>query len=77
MSALDEMLAKGQLSIPLFIFCHHVTEDHYFWYQQHKQKLSEVCFYYKEESDYTKRLVPIAKSIDTFIPAMASPGRSS
>lgn len=77
MSALDEILTKGQLSIPLFIFCHHVTEDHYVWYQQHKQKLSGVCFYYKEESDYTIRLAPIAKSVDSFIPVMTSLGRGS
>lgn len=77
MSGLDEMLTKGQLSVPLFIFCHHVTQEHYHWYQQHKQKLSEVCFYYKEESEYNLRLATIAKSVDIFISAMASPKRGS
>lgn len=71
MSALDEMLTKGQLSFPLFIFCHHVTEEHYLWYQQHKQKLSEVYFYYKKETDYARRLATVAKSIDKLLSSMA------
>lgn len=77
MSALDEMLTMGQLSVPLFIFCHHVTEEHYLWFQQNKKKLSEVCFYYQEESEYNIRLDAIAKSIETLISVMASSGKGS
>jgi len=79
MGALDEMLHKGQLLIPLFIFCHQVTEEHYLWYQQHKQKLSEVCFYYKEETEYTIHLAAVAKPIDMVLSSMAlaSSGRGS
>lgn len=77
MGPLDEMLHKGQLNIPLFVFCHHITEEHYLWYHQHKQKLSEVCFYYKEETDYAGHLAAVAKPIDMPLTSMASSGRGS
>ncbi|AKL95984.1 hypothetical protein CACET_c25390 [Clostridium aceticum] len=67
MRALDEMLHRGQLYAPLYIFCNHITEGHYMWYQQHKNKLTEVCFYYRNETEYAKKLATVAKSINRFL----------
>ncbi|MEL7565683.1 MAG: DUF58 domain-containing protein [Dehalobacterium sp.] len=50
MAALDEILYQGSLHVPLFVFCNYITEYHYLWYQRHRHKLSEVCFYYKYET---------------------------
>ncbi|SDK72227.1 DUF58 domain-containing protein [Natronincola ferrireducens] len=77
MKPLDELLHKGRMCIPLYIFCHHVTEDHYSRYQQHKHKLSEVRFYYNHETEYTKKLAPIVKPIDTFLSSLDSSGKES
>lgn len=65
MKALDEILYKGSIYNPLFIFCDCVTQDHYRWYQENKHKLSEVRFYYLNETDYAKQLTAIAKPINT------------
>ncbi|MTI83251.1 MAG: DUF58 domain-containing protein [Firmicutes bacterium] len=72
MAALNEMLHQGQLHIPLFFFSHHIDENHYLWYQQYKHKLSEVCFYYKNETEYANKLAAKAKPMDTFLSPLAS-----
>lgn len=58
---LDEIWQKGNLEIPLFIFCHHITEMHFIWFQRYKHKFSEVCFYYHTETEYSKTLGTKAK----------------
>lgn len=67
MSLLDEMLYRKSIYSPLYIFCEQITRSHYQWYQQNKNKLSHICFYYVKESKYDKKLATMAKSIDTFI----------
>jgi len=70
MAALDEMLYQGRLPIPLFIFCNYIEEYHYIWYQRHKHKLSDVCFYYKRETKHINldlnKAGAATKSIDLF-----------
>lgn len=64
---LDDILYKGKQQIPLFIFCLQITESQFMWYERNKHKLSVVSFYYKYETEYSKKLIANAKSIDTLI----------
>lgn len=64
---LDEILHNSKQQIPLFIFCQQITESHFMWYERNKNKLSVVTFYYKEETEYSKKLISNSKSIDTFL----------
>ena len=67
MSVLDEMLHGGKLSVPLLIYCEKVTERHYMWYQNNKNKLSDTTFYYRIETEFSNKLDSIAKPIEKFI----------
>jgi len=71
MLPLDEMRHQGQLVMPVFIFCHHVNQEHYMWYQHHKSKLSQVSFYYEEETEYSKKLTAIAKPMTSFLSTLS------
>ncbi|OLO36314.1 hypothetical protein BTR23_15685 [Alkalihalophilus pseudofirmus] len=65
---LDELLHEGRFSSPVFIFCDYITKEHYFWYEQNKQKLTEIVFYYREETEYAVKLATRAKSLESFLP---------
>lgn len=67
MDGLDDVLQNGKQQIPLFIFCLQISEGHFMWYERNKHKLSVVSFYYKEETEYSKKLIANAKSIDTLL----------
>ncbi|MGE4284910.1 MAG: DUF58 domain-containing protein [Clostridia bacterium] len=67
MTVLDEILYQGKLSFPLFIFCEYITKNHYMWYQQHKQELADVRFYYKSQTVYSEKLGTRAKAMNTFL----------
>ncbi len=67
MVPLDEMHHKGQLYMPVSVFCHHVNREHYMWFQIHKNKVSDISFYYKMETEYSKKLDANAKSIYLFL----------
>jgi hypothetical protein len=74
MKALDTMMNKGKLTIPLAVFCYQVTEQHYLWYQQFKSKLTEVSFYYQKKSLFAEHFAGLAKAVDEFLPATACLG---
>jgi len=67
MAVLDRLLGRGQVHTPIYIFAHHVTKAHYLWYRQNKDKLSELCFYYTAESEYSKMPALKTKSINVFL----------
>ncbi|MBM4763599.1 DUF58 domain-containing protein [Bacillus sp. B15-48] len=55
-STLGELVHNGMGSSPLFIFCNQVTKEHYLWFEQYKQKLTTVRFFYRNESKYAQKL---------------------
>ncbi len=67
MVSLDEMNHKGQLYMPVFVFCHHIKKEHYTWFQIHKNKVSDISFFYKKETEYSKKLDANAKQINLFL----------
>lgn len=77
MSPLEKVLHKGRLSVPLYIFCRHITEGHYTWYQQHRHELSEVCFFYRDETEYVRKLASTARPMSTFLPPLNPSGGES
>ncbi|WP_096199552.1 DUF58 domain-containing protein [Bacillus sp. FJAT-45350] len=63
---LEEMLKKGNINSPLFIYCERITKSQFMWYKKNRQKLMDVRFFYMYDTDYSKKLKN-AKPIDSFI----------
>lgn len=72
---LNELLHKGMLSGPLFIFCETVSKKHVLWYEQHKQKLTDVHFFYQSKSKYGEKLR--ATPINSFFSAADTAAKGS
>ncbi|MCM3763139.1 DUF58 domain-containing protein [Alkalihalobacillus oceani] len=63
-------------SVPLFLFCGTLTKDHYQWYEQEKNRLADVQFFYSKESEYSHRLSRLARPLDDFVQQPVRKGRS-
>ncbi len=67
MKTINELMHRENLHLPLLVFCYHITKNHYIWHQKYRHKLSEVYFYYKEDTEYSNLLADNAKSIDALL----------
>ncbi|HHV64193.1 MAG TPA: DUF58 domain-containing protein [Peptococcaceae bacterium] len=77
MKALDRIMTKGKLTIPLAIFCYEVTEQHYLWYKQTKSQLAEVSFCYQQKSLYAEHLAGLTKALNLLLSSPTSVGGES
>lgn len=53
MGPLEELLTRGRLSCPVFVFCRRFERGHDRWSRQSAGKVPEVRFYYQEETEWS------------------------
>jgi uncharacterized protein (DUF58 family) len=63
----QQYLKSDKLSVPIYICCESLREDHHRWYGQYKKDMPFVFYYYMKESRLTHLFTGAAKRLDSFL----------
>jgi uncharacterized protein (DUF58 family) len=64
---LQQYLKLNKLTIPLYIFCDSLREEHYRGYGENKKDMPFVCYFYMKESRMTHLFAGAAKRLDSLL----------